>query len=255
MVVIAIASAKGGVGKTTLTANLGVGIAQRGFPVTIVDLDPQNAMQWHLGGLDQGDDNGISLLAGSRAGLADVCYTSPFGVDFIPYGNGGEEQRMRFEQMLEQQDGWLLRQLRRAALPPDAVVLMDTPPGPGVYLKQAMQAADFLLVVMLADAASYATLPEMEELIATYGHRSFADIGSAYIVNQGAQAQLAQDVQTLFAERLGQRMVPYVVQQSQQVEEALAYERPVLQYDPENIAAKNIQQIVDWLLPGLSRQG
>lgn len=255
MVVIAIVSAKGGVGKTTITANLGVAIAQRSYPVTIVDLDPQNAMQWHLGGLDQDDSNGVCALCGPRSRLADACYTSPFGVDFIPYGNGGEPQRMRFEQMLEQQDGWLRNQLRRANLPADAVVLLDTPPGPTIYLKQAIQAADFLLVVVLADAASYATLPEMEELIATYGHSSFADIGSAYIVNQGSHGQLAQDVTSLFADSLGKRMVPYVVPESPLVEEALAYERPVLQYDPDNAAAKSIQEIADWLLSGLSGRG
>ena len=72
MFVIAVVSAKGGVGKTTLSANLGVGIAQRGYPVLIVDLDPQNAMQWHLGGLDQNDCKGISALTGSRTRLAGV---------------------------------------------------------------------------------------------------------------------------------------------------------------------------------------
>ncbi|MFZ6659055.1 cellulose biosynthesis protein BcsQ [Undibacterium sp. TJN19] len=251
MIVIAIVSAKGGVGKTTITANLGVGMAQRGYPVTIVDLDPQNAMQWHLGGLEQGERNGISLLTTTRAKLIDACYTSPYGVDFIPYGNGGEVQRMRFEQLLEQQEPWLRKKLQAAKLPANAIVLLDTPPGPSVYLKQAIHAADFLLVVVLADAASYSTLPEMEELISTYGHRSNSEVGSAYIVNQGSHRQLAQDVVALIADRLGERMVPYIVQESPQVEEALAFERPVLEYKPDNPAAQTIQKIIDWLLAGL----
>ncbi|MFZ6760893.1 cellulose biosynthesis protein BcsQ [Undibacterium sp. Ji50W] len=254
MIVIAIVSAKGGVGKTTITANLGVGMAQRGLPVTILDLDPQNAMQWHLGGLEPGDTNGISLLTAARAKLMDACYTSPFGVDFLPYGNDGEAQRIRFEQVLEKQDTWLRKKLQAAKLPDNAVVLLDTPPGPSVYLQQAIHAADFLLVVVLADAASYSTLPEMEELISTYGQRSNADVGSAYIVNQGSQRQLAQDVLTLIADRLGDRMVPFIVQESPQVEEALAYERPVLEYKPDNPASQSIQKIIDWLLTGLNKQ-
>ena len=51
MFVIAVVSAKGGVGKTTISANLAAAIALTGRPVLVVDLDPQNAMQWHLGGL------------------------------------------------------------------------------------------------------------------------------------------------------------------------------------------------------------
>ncbi|MCH8622859.1 cellulose biosynthesis protein BcsQ [Undibacterium sp. TS12] len=254
MIVIAIVSAKGGVGKTTITANLGVGFAERGYPVTIIDLDPQNAMQWHLGGLEEGENNGVSLLTGARAKLMDACYTSPFGVNFVPFGHGGEVQRMRFEKMLEEQESWLRKKLQAARLANDTIVLLDTPPGPSVYLKQAIHAADFLLVVVLADAASYSTLPEMEELIATYGHRSQADVGSAYIVNQGSKRQLAQDVVALIADRLGERMVPFIVQESPQVEEALAFERPILEYKPDNPASQTIRKIIDWLEAGLQGQ-
>lgn len=251
MIVIAIVSAKGGVGKTTISANLGAGIAQRRRPVLIVDLDPQNAMQWHLGGLDQNESKGISALTGNRTRLAGVTYSSPYGVNFVPYGQCGEVQRMRFEQTLEQQDGWLRKKLEAANLPADTIVLLDTPPGPSAYLKQAIDAADFLLVVMLADAASYSTFPEMEELIATYGQRQHQQIESAYIINQGSQRQLAQDVLALFSERLGKRMIPFVVPESSRVEEALACERPVLMYEPENQASLCIQDIVDHLLNGL----
>ncbi|MBR7784765.1 ParA family protein, partial [Undibacterium luofuense] len=96
---------------------------------------------------------------------------------------------------------------------------LDTPPGPSVYLKQAVRAADFLLAVVLADAASYSTLPEMEALIASYTAGSSARIGSAYLINQGTQRQLAQDVLSLFSEKLGQRMLPFVVPESEVVEE------------------------------------
>lgn len=49
MPLIAIASPKGGVGKTTLTAHLAAILAGRGYRVTVLDLDPQNALRLHMG--------------------------------------------------------------------------------------------------------------------------------------------------------------------------------------------------------------
>src|SRR6476619_694864 len=48
-VVIALANHKGGVGKTTATANLGVLLAEMGMRVLLVDLDPQGHLTWTLG--------------------------------------------------------------------------------------------------------------------------------------------------------------------------------------------------------------
>lgn len=60
--VVAVVSPKGGVGKTTVVANLATALLDGGRPVTVVDLDPQNALRLHLQ-MSLDESRGIAVQA------------------------------------------------------------------------------------------------------------------------------------------------------------------------------------------------
>ena len=241
MKVIAVVSAKGGVGKTTLAANLANALGRLGLAtLLVVDLDPQNALGLHFGADPQ------SLAGVSRASLAgedwgSVCERSSSGVHVLPYGVVNEVDRVAFERHLESHPQWLTLQLQQLGLPPDAVVIVDTPPGPSVYMQQALTAAHAAIVVSLPDAASYAALAMMQRLVSHYclPRPDFSE--ALFVVNQvdGAR-QLSKDIVRVMQDRLGEQLVG-VIHEDQAVREALAYDQSVLAYDPHGQATADLQ--------------
>ena len=232
MKTVAVVSAKGGVGKTTLCANLSAALGRQGHPVLAVDLDPQNALRFHLG-LGVGSDTSLGIAEATLRGLdwREVCLHGPPGVSVAPYGTTSEDSRELFERWLAQDPAAVGTQLRRMALPDDTIVMLDTPPGASGYMRQALTCADLVVVVSLADAASYATLPAMHKLIHTYCGSTPGFVGYAYVINQVDRAkQLSSDVTELMRADLGDR-VAGIVHQDQSIAEALAFNRNVLDYD------------------------
>lgn len=242
MNVIAIVSAKGGVGKTTLTANLATALDRLGVATLLLaDLDPQNALGLHFG-VDPKSLAGLSRATLAGESWGDVCVPGRSGVHVLPYGVVNESDRVAFERHLEAHPHWLAEQLQSLELPPDAVVLIDTPPGPSVYMQQALTAAHAVVVISLPDAASYASLALMHRLVHTYCTSRPGFVDTFYVVNQTDSArQLSKDITRVMQDNLGEQLIG-VIHEDEAVREALAYDQNVLEYDAQCQAADDLRK-------------
>lgn len=77
--VIALANQKGGVAKTTSTVNLGVGLANQGHRVLLIDADPQGSLTISLG-VKNPDDLDASLATVMDAVIDELLITENLGI-------------------------------------------------------------------------------------------------------------------------------------------------------------------------------
>ncbi len=249
MQVIAFISGKGGVGKTTLVSNIGAALAQRKKRVLLIDLDPQNALRLHLGM----DPDEIAGLA--REGIAPACvFDSPFGVQFIPFGRISHAELIEFEQELDQQPDWLANGISALSMNAFDFILLDTPPGASVFLQQALFAVHRAIVVVMPDAASLVTVPKILSLVEKYTAVRSNFLGARLLINQMPdQNALGHQVRSALYAHYPAQVVPVSIHKDARVAQALAFERPLLEYEPGAKASLDIQYVTDWLQDSTAR--
>ncbi len=255
MKTIAIVSAKGGVGKTTIAANLGLALRLAGQPTLVVDLDPQNALRFHLGADRQAGISGLARATLTRTPWPDISVQGDSGVHLLPFGQINEDDRIALEAQMNQDKSWLARHLSTLALSEDTLVLLDTPPGPSAYLRQALGCADMAIIVTLPDAASYATLPLIESLITQYCEGRPGYLGHAYVINQVDRTRpLAKDAVQVMRNALGNRVIG-AVHMDPTVGEALAFGKTVIEHAPHSQARTDIAACTHWVVQQLRAAG
>jgi chromosome partitioning protein len=161
--VVALLNQKGGVGKTTSTANLGAAFARLGKRVLLIDLDPQSNLSMHFGVEAEPTQPSVyDLLVGDGIDAASVIVKAREGLDFMP---AVTELALVEGELAQQPD--MQRTLERAVAPVAGdydLILLDCPPSLGVLSVNALTMADEVFVPMLAH---YLALRGLEKLLET----------------------------------------------------------------------------------------
>ena len=130
--VIAIANQKGGVGKTTTAINLAGALAENGYRVLCVDMDPQANLTAGLGiNLNTVERSMADVLADGRSSLTDVILpTEISGIDVAPaHIDLASTEGELFTSMGREQ---ILREAFEGQIAAYDYVLIDCPPNLGL---------------------------------------------------------------------------------------------------------------------------
>ncbi len=160
---IAVASQKGGVGKTTTVASLGVALAELGQEVLLVDLDPQACLTFSLG-IDPEDlTRSVHDVLTGEARVRDVVVATEDGVDLVP----ATIELAQVEAVL------LTRGGREHALD-DALgdlrshydwIILDCPPTLGILTVNALTAADEVIVPLQCETLAHRGVGQLVETV------------------------------------------------------------------------------------------
>lgn len=146
--VIAITNQKGGVGKTTTTVNLGVGLVKQGKRVLLIDADPQGSLTVSLG-VRNPDELETSLSTIMQAVIDDSelpngIIKNEEGIDLAPSNIELAGMEMRLFNTMSRE--YVLRQYINSVKQDYDYILIDCMPSLGMMTLNTLAASDRVLI-------------------------------------------------------------------------------------------------------------
>lgn len=166
---VLVTGGKGGVGKTTVTAQLGVDLARKGKRVLLIDLDLGLANLDIALGVGVGSD--IEDALAGRCSIQDCIVKGPGGVDLLPASSGSEHMVRRADDLRR----WLLEQIDELADSYD-IILGDGAAGIGPDVLGFAAVAQRVLVVTTPEVAAITDAYGLIKALDQHGARLGLDI-------------------------------------------------------------------------------
>ena len=251
---LAIANQKGGVGKTTTAVNLGAGLADLGYRVLVVDLDPQGNATTGLGINARNLGSSVYDVLLSDAPLEDcVEPTSVRNLFVVPatIDLAGAEIELvpAFSRELK---------LRRAVDRLDGdfdFTLIDCPPSLGLLTVNGLAAAGEVLVPIQCEYYALEGLGQLMRNIQLVQSNlnPRLELTTIVLTMFDARTKLADQVAREVRSHFGSRVCRTIVPRTVRLSEAPSFGQPIIVFDPSSrgaIAYRELAKEVSGGAPG-----
>lgn len=250
MQIVSVVNQKGGVAKTTTTANLGAGLALRGQRTLLIDLDPQANLTLGIG---KEWDN---LPYGLERTLVDPAAAPLTGlirrVGELPlYLAPGSIALAQSESVLTQRggSGYALRHALEDARRGNLFdwVLIDCPPSLGVLTQSAIVASTHLVVPTEPKMYAFAGMDTLNKLIVslTKSYEFRVELLGVVLTLYERNTRLHRTMDRIIRERFGDKVFDTVIHKSVRISEAELEGEPLVLLDAKAASARSYLALTD----------
>jgi chromosome partitioning protein len=243
--IIAIANQKGGVGKSTTAVSLGASLADLGYRILVVDLDPQGNASTGMGIRHDARSVTVYDVVVSEAAVAEaVVPTQVKGLFAVPstIDLAGAEIELVSQFSRE---GRLKRALEPVREGTYDFILLDCPPSLGLLTINALTAAEELIVPIQCEYYALEGLGQLLRNVSLVQQNINPDLRLTGIVmtmfdpRTKLSEQVVQEVRNYFGDLVYDIIIPRTVRLS----EAPGFGQPITVYDPRSKGADAYREL------------
>jgi chromosome partitioning protein len=253
--IISIANQKGGVGKTTTAVNLGAALAESGFRVLVIDLDPQGNATTGMGISHRNVEGSIYDVIMNDAPIDDcVEPTSVRNLFVVPatIDLAGAEIELvpAFSRELK-----LRRALAQVRDDYD-FTLIDCPPSLGLLTVNGLAASDDVLVPIQCEYYALEGLGQLlrnVSLVKTNLNPSL-EMRGIVLTMYDARTKLAEQVEKEVRAHFGDKVYRTVVPRTVRISEAPSFGQPVTVFDSTSRGAVAYRELAKEVSRGAARR-
>lgn len=245
--VIVFANQKGGVGKTTTTANLGAYLAELGRRVLLIDFDPQCNLSSSVGVVAEPPGIYDALNAGSLAN-GSIRRTGVERLDIVP---STVDLAGATVELVEERgrETFLKRVITHVAEEYD-FVFVDCPPSLGLLTVNGLVAADSVIVPLQCEYFAMEGLTQLLQSIKRVQSslNPSLDLLGILFTMYDSRTRLAQDVVQEVISYFGKRVFRTIIPRNVRLSEAPSHGIPINKYDPDCVGAKSYRTLAEEVL-------
>lgn len=246
--VIAINNQKGGVAKTTTCLSLGASLAELGYSVLLIDMDPQAHLTLSLGLKPERLHRTIGDVLLGTYSIAAVSRESPvFDLDIVP----ANQNLALIDKLLYEQNKYEFQLSQKLANLADShyeYILIDSPPAFSALTLNALTAAHLLIIPVQCEFYAAQSLPGIIKLAKLVQKKTNPALTYHLLVTMfDRRNKICHLIYEQMQQQMSHLLYDTIIEVDTKLKESPAFGQPITQYAPDTRGAQQYRRLAQEL--------